>query len=50
MSEVYDNAGNRITEPDGVATSFTVWVTSEEVESVNLAVVYGKVQIYLKTE
>jgi GrpB-like predicted nucleotidyltransferase (UPF0157 family) len=50
VSEVYDNAGNRITEPDGVATSFTVWVTPEEVESVNLAVVYGKVQIYLKTE
>ncbi len=50
MSEVYDNVGNRITEPDEVATSFTVWVTSEKVESVNLAVVYGKVQIYLKTE
>ena len=50
VSEVYDNASNRITEPDGVATSFTVWVTSEEVESVNLAVVYAKVQIYLKTE
>ena len=50
VSEVYDNAGNRITEPDRVATSFTVWVTLEEVESVNLAVVYGKVQIYLKTE
>lgn len=50
VSEVYDNAGNRITEPDGVATSFTVWVTPEEVESVNLAVVYGKVQIYLKTK
>lgn len=50
MSEVYDNVGNRIAEPDEVATSFTVWVTSEKVESVNLAVVYGKVQIYLKTE
>lgn len=50
MSEVYDNASNRITEPAGVATSFTVWVTPEEVENVNLAVVYGKVQIYLKTE
>ena len=50
MSEVYDNVGNRITEPDEVATSFTVLVTSEKVESVNLAVVYGKVQIYLKTE
>lgn len=50
VSEVYDNAGNRITNPDGVATSFTVWVTPKEVESVNFAVVYGKVQIYLKTE
>ena len=50
VSEVYDNAGNRITEPDGVATSFTVWVTPEEVESVNLAVVYGGVQIYLKVQ
>ena len=50
MSEVYDNVGNRITEPDEVATSFTVLVTSEKVESVNLAVVYGKVQINLKTE
>ncbi|MEZ3422804.1 MAG: hypothetical protein K1W39_03715 [Lachnospiraceae bacterium] len=50
MSEVYDNVGNRITKPDEVATSFTVLVTSEKVESVNLAVVYGKVQIYLKTE
>ena len=50
VSEVYDNAGNRITEPDGVATSFTVWVTPDEVEKVNLAVVYGKVQIYLKTK
>ena len=50
VSEVYDNAGNRITEPNGVATSFTVWVTPEEVESVNLAVVYGGVQIYLKVQ
>ena len=32
------------------ATSFTVWVTPEEVEKVNLAVGYGKVQIYLKTK
>lgn len=27
ISEVYDNAGKKITEDDGVATSFTVWVT-----------------------
>ena len=50
VSEVYDSAGNRITDPEGVAVSFTVWVTPEEVEQVNLAVVYGGVQIYLKTE
>lgn len=39
-----------ITELDGVATSFTVWVTPEEVENINLAVVYGGVQMYLKME
>lgn len=50
VAEVYDNSGNKITEPDGIATAFTVWVTPEEVESLNLAVVYGGVQMYLKTE
>lgn len=50
VAEVYDNAGNKVTEPDGIATSFTVWVTPGEVESLNLAVVYGGVQMYLKTE
>lgn len=50
VSEVYDNAGKKITEDDGVATSFTVWVTPEEVESINTAVVYGGIQMYLKTE
>lgn len=50
VSEVYDNAGKKITEDDGVATSFTVWVTTEEVESINTAVVYGGIQMYLKTE
>lgn len=33
-SEVYDNADNRITQPGGVATSFIVLGTLEEVESV----------------
>ena len=33
VAEVYDNSGNKITEPDGIATAFTVWVTPEEVES-----------------
>lgn len=50
VAEVYDNSGKKVTEPDGIATSFTVWVTPDEVESLNLAVVYGGVQMYLKTE
>ena len=50
VAEVYNNAGNKVTEPDGIATSFTVWVTPDEVESLNQAVVYGGVQMYLKTE
>lgn len=50
VDEVYDNSGNRITDDEGVATSFTVWVTPEEVESINTAVVYGGIQMYLKTE
>ena len=48
--EVYDNSGNRITDDEGVATSFTVWVTPEEVERINTAVVYGGIQMYLKTK
>ena len=50
ISEVYDSAGNKISAPEEIATAFTVFVTPEEVESINLAVVYGKIQIYLKTE
>ena len=50
VAEVYDNSGKKVTEPDGIATSFTVWVTPDEVENLNLAVVYGGVQMYLKTE
>lgn len=50
VDEVYDNSGNKITDDEGVATSFTVWVTPEEVESINTAVVYGGIQMYLKTE
>lgn len=50
VSEVYDTAGKKISEDDEVATSFTVWVTPEEVESINTAVVYGGIQMYLKTE
>ena len=50
VAEVYDNSGKKVTEKDGIATSFTVWVTPDEVENLNLAVVYGGVQMYLKTE
>lgn len=50
VNEVYDNAGKKITEDDEVATSFTVWVTPEEVESINTVVVYGGIQMYLKME
>lgn len=45
-----DTAGKKITEDDEVATSFTVWVTPEEVESINTAVVYGGIRMYLKAE
>ena len=48
--DVYDNSGNKVTEPDGIATSFTVYVTPEEVENINLAVVYGGIQMYLMVE
>lgn len=50
VAEVYDNSGKKVTEPEGIATAFTVWVTPDEVENLNLAVVYGGVQMYLKTE
>lgn len=50
ISEVYDNAGKKITDEEGIGTSFTVRVTAEEVESINTAVVYGGIQMYLKTE
>lgn len=50
VSEVYDITGKKITEDDEVATNFTVWVTPEEVESINTAVVYCGIQMYLKTE
>lgn len=50
VAEVYDNAGNKVSAPEEIATSFTVYVTEEEVEQINLAVVYGGVQMYLITE
>lgn len=50
VDEVYDNSGNKITDDEGVSTSFTIWVTPEEVESINTVVVYGGIQMYLKTE
>ena len=50
VSEVYDSAGKKITEADEVATSFTVYVTPGEVESINTAVVNGNVQLYKKVK
>ncbi|BCJ97582.1 hypothetical protein [Anaerocolumna chitinilytica] len=50
VAEVYDNAGKKVGEPKEIETSFTVYVTPEEVENINLAVVYGGIQMYLKTE
>ncbi|MDD3138856.1 MAG: hypothetical protein PHX08_07790 [Lachnospiraceae bacterium] len=47
VAEVYDSSGNRVSEPEEIATSFTVYVTPEEVEKINLAVVYGGIQMYL---
>ncbi len=50
VKEVYDNSGNCITEVSEVATAFTVYVTESEVEQMNMAIVYGGIQMYLKTE
>lgn len=47
---VYDNTGNKVTSADETATAFTVYVTPEEVEQINMAVCYGGIQMYLKTE
>lgn len=48
--EVYDSSGNKVTSKDEIATSFTVYVKEAEVENLNLAVCYGGIQMYLKTE
>lgn len=50
VADVYDNSGKKITEDSEIATSFTVYVTPEEVEQINNAVVYGGIQMYLKAE
>jgi hypothetical protein len=50
IQDVYDSSGNKITEVSEIATSFTVYVTQDEVEQINLAVCYGGIQMYLKTE
>ena len=48
--EAYDSTGNKVTSKEETATAFTVYVTPEEVESLNMAVCYGGIQMYLKTE
>lgn len=50
IANVYDCSGNKISEDSEIATSFTVYVTESEVEQINKAVVYGGIQMYLKTE
>lgn len=50
VSEVYDNAGNQVIEDNEIATSFTVYTTEAEVEQMNMAVVYGGIQMYLETK
>ena len=50
VANVYDSSGNKISESEEIATSFTVYVTKDEVEQINLAVVYGGVQMYLIAE
>ena len=48
--EAYDNTGNKVTSKDETATAFTVYVTPDEVESLNTAICYGGIQMYLITE
>ena len=50
VDAVYDNSGKKIVDDEGVATSFTVWVTPEEVQQINTAISVGGIQMYLKTE
>ena len=48
--EAYDSSGNKVTSKEETATAFTVYVTPEEVENLNMAICYGGIQMYLKTE
>lgn len=50
IANVYDSSGNKISEDSEIATSFTVYVTKSEVDQINKAVVYGGIQMYLKTK
>lgn len=47
--EAYDNTGNKVTGKDETATAFTVYVTPDEVESLNTAICYGGIWMYLMT-
>jgi hypothetical protein len=50
VDSVYDNSGKEVKDDEGIAVSFTVWVTPEEVQQINTAVADGGVQMYLKSE
>ncbi len=48
VEAAYDSNGKECTTDNDVATSFIIWASdAEEISMINLAVVYGKIQIYL---
>ncbi len=46
--EAYDSSGNKLeaNDADSVATAFTVYITSDEVASLNYAIICGGLQMY----
>lgn len=46
VSAVYDQSGNKVDSPDSIATSFTVYVANDEIDSLNTAIANGGIQIY----
>lgn len=48
VEAAYDSSGALLTEADGVAQSYTVYVKEEEIPSLNQAIHYGEIQLYKK--
>ena len=48
VSAAYDSSGVELTNDEGVAQSFTVYVKGYEVEDMNKAINYGEIHIYQK--